>query len=292
MHAEPAPTHKLYVDDSGTKEYSPTGAYSTKGGGLTPYFVFGGLLLTPSEAGALWTKFRGLKSGCFGTEDVEVKANWLRIPRERERRYIKKFGVSDERLKTFVDDTFDLIASGNCRLLAVLVDKAAVQAAYGLQPWYAPAIAYECLMQRAQLEMLACGGRVHVTVDDMDGATPRGKQYRDNLERHHNLLKTKGSRLQRGHVLDRLLGISFADSRADERLQLADLVSYAVYRQWIEYPQAWDADTQQLPLYDYLGRLGGKFCCGPEGVIAGYGLVKFPTKARRRWTITSEKKEP
>ncbi len=287
-----APTHKFYVDDSGTKEYSPTGSYSITGGGLTPFFVFGGLLLTPSEAGVIGTKLRNLKRTCFGSEDVEIKANWLRIPRERERRYIKKLGITEQGLKTFVDETFALIAGSNCKLLAVLVDKAAAQDAYGLQPWYAPAIAYECLMQRAQLEMVACGGRVHVTVDDMDGATPRGKQYRDNLERHHNLLKTKGSRLQRGRVLDRLLGISFADSRADERLQLADLVSYAVYRQWIEYPEAWDADQPQLPLYEYLGRLSGRFCCGPDGVIAGYGLVKFPAKNRRRWAARGERKEP
>jgi len=286
------PTHKLYVDDSGTKEYSPDGAYSITGGGRTPFFVFGGILLTPSEAGTLGQKLRALKRMNFGTEDVEIKANWLRVGRERERRYINKFGISDLQLKSFVDETYGLIVEANCKLLAVLVDKSAVQAAYGLTPWYAPAIAYECLMQRAQLEMMSCDGWVHVTVDDMDGATPRGKQYRDNLERHHKLLKTQGSRLQQGRVLDRLLGISFADSRCDERLQLADLVSYAVYRQWIEYPEAWDAAKSQLPLYDYLGRLSPKFCCGPNGVVAGYGLVKFPTKAHRRWGITADNKAP
>jgi hypothetical protein len=282
------PTHKFYVDDSGTKEYAPVGSYKTKGGGVTPYFVFGGLLITPATAGVITHRMQALKAECFGAPDVEIKANWLRIPKERERRYLQRFGTTDERLRRFVDDTYGLIAAVDCTLLAAIVVKEQVQQRYGDRCFYAPAIAYECLAQRVQMEMSRCGGRAHVTVDDMHGATPKGKQYRTNLERHHKRLVTSGSMLQRGMVMDRLAGISFADSRADERLQLADLVSYAVYRQFVDNPEAWDSDAEELPTYEYLGRLAEKFRTH-DGVLAGFGIVKFPTVSKRRWAVKKEK---
>jgi hypothetical protein len=66
------PTHNLFVDDSGTKEYSEDRRYATTGG-KTPYFVFGGLLLTPREAGAVAQTMRGLKLSTFGTPNVELR---------------------------------------------------------------------------------------------------------------------------------------------------------------------------------------------------------------------------
>jgi hypothetical protein len=277
----------MYVDDSGTKEYSPTKTYSTKGG-CTPYFAFGGLLLTPAEAGTASVKMRALKLACFGSEHVEIKANWLRVEKERKKRYLDPYGIDDSKLNAFVEDVYSLILSLDCKLIAAIVVKPQMHERYGDMPWYAPAVAYECLMQRVQLEMEERDGTAHITVDDMDGATPKGKQYRDNLERHHHQMATNGSRLRRGMIMNRLAGISFADSKADERLQLADLVTYSVYRQFVDNAAAWDATgTSELPTYAYLGRLGPKFRSF-NGVIAGFGIVKFPTVTRNRWAIKTE----
>lgn len=278
------PTHKFYTDDSGTKEYSPTGTYSTKGG-VTPYFAFGGLLLTSGEAGAATKRLRAVKLAHFGTEQVEIKANWLRIAKEREKHYLNPFGLSDSQLNAFANEVYDLILAQDCLLIAAIVSKAEVIGRYGERAWYAPAIAYDCLAQRLQLEMSAReGGLVHVTIDDMDGATPKGKQYRDNLERHHKRLRTFGSALQRGMMMDRLAGLSFADSKFDERLQLADLVTYSVYRQFVDHGAAWDSPGAELPTYEYLARLAPKFR-NHNGLISGYGIIKFPTVAHLRWGI-------
>jgi hypothetical protein len=46
---------------------------------------------------------RTLKRQTFGTADVEVKANWLKRPRERERRYLNRYGITDGGLTAFTE---------------------------------------------------------------------------------------------------------------------------------------------------------------------------------------------
>lgn len=77
----------LYIDDSGTKEYAVSARdYGTKGN--SRYFVFGGVLIQITEAGRLIERIKTLKSVLFGTDRVEIKSNWLRIPKEREARVV------------------------------------------------------------------------------------------------------------------------------------------------------------------------------------------------------------
>lgn len=275
------PTHKLYVDESGTKEYEASGKYQIHRG-PTPYFVFAGLLIKASDAGLLAQKARAMKKGCFGTADVEIKANWLKRPDERRLRYLVPYGIDDARLDNLVRGLYGLLAGFDGELMASIVDKAAVQTKYP-DLWYAPAIAYECLMQRAQLAMEEVGGRVSVTVDDMSGATPKGNQYKTNLFTHHRGLKAYGSRLIK-MKMDRLESLGFSNSASDERLQLCDLAAYAVYRQFIEHGPAWDGPDARLPLYPYLGMIWKKFRRGPGNIVAGFGVVKFPRTSWKKWT--------
>jgi hypothetical protein len=105
--------YAIYIDDSGTKEYANK-PEDYRRDGNSRYFVFGGVLITTVESGVLAQKIKTLKQAVFGTENVEIKSNWLRIPKETEKRYKKPFGVSDESLTAFVSEYYDLIAS--CRL--------------------------------------------------------------------------------------------------------------------------------------------------------------------------------
>ena len=136
----------------------------------------------------------------------------------------------------------------------------------------------------AQKEMAACEGTISVTIDHMTGATQAGNQHRINLERQHARLKSYGSSLLRGVTFDRVEGLSFKDSRHDERLQLADLVAYAVYRQFLDYGPDWEDPSKPLDLYEYLGRVF-KTLCNNDGVVSGYGIVKFPMNRRVPWTF-------
>jgi len=278
--------YNLFLDDSGTKEYADS---YTRNGGVSRYFVFGGMLVTPAIAGYLTRRMHEIKTQCFGHPDVEIKANWLRIPHEKAQRYLEPFGIADEQLGLFVKDLYMLVKDAECVLFACAVDKPEMQSKY-TPPWYAPAVAYECLLQRMQMEMDKEKGLCHVKIDDMSGATPYRRQYKDNLIKQHELLKANGSQLQKGMAFDRIGNLSFSDSKSDERIQLADLVAYNVYRQFVDHGEDWEADVEKLPLYQYLAVWGKKFCHSPSGQVAGYGIIKFPTVNRKYWSIP--KKSP
>jgi Protein of unknown function (DUF3800) len=277
------PAYVLYVDDSGTKEYSPTGHY---GPGNTRHFVFGGPLMTTSAASALVERIRELKSAAFGTADVEIKSNWLRIQRERERRYLARFGVTAEALDRFVEEYYSLILQADLTFIACVVDKVHMREDYGDRAWYPPAAAYELLIQRVRNEMEDKGATYAVVVDDMSGATPKGRQYRDNLTRHHQQLKQTGSRLWPGLVFPGLGDLFFVDSRRSHLVQVADIAAYNVYRQFRDHGEDWESATlARLPVYDWLAKILKKFRQGPEGRIQGYGVGKIPLRHRRRWGI-------
>lgn len=278
------PTHKLFIDDSGNKEYSPDGRYTRRGGGRTPYFVFGGLLVTPAEAGFINRSMRDLKLRTFGDDDVEIKAHWLRRSTERHRRYLEPYSLEPEELTLFTNAVYELMTGASCKLIACVVDKAEVQQLYRDKAYYAPAIAYDCLLQRVQQEMIDCKGEVHVTVDAMTGATSAGNQHLYLLKRQHALLQNRGSTLLKGMSFDRVGGIAFRDSKLDERLQLADLVAYAVYRQFVDHGADWEDDSKPLELYEYLERLAPRFR-NRDGRIQGYGIVKFPMNRRVPWAV-------
>ena len=61
-------------------------------------------------------EFGDLKVKTFGCRDVEIKSNWLRQPKERERRYLKKYGITQADLSRFTDDLHDWIAAAPLEL--------------------------------------------------------------------------------------------------------------------------------------------------------------------------------
>jgi len=225
--------HILYIDDSGTKEFASGGKeYTRQGRGVSRYFVFGGILLSESGSGHLVTAIKDLKQKFFGTYQVEIKSNWLRIPSERGKKYLTKFGISEDDLSAFVDELYQCILASDLLALAVAIDKPYYQAKYGSSAWYPPAIAYELLLQRAVQEILTPDD-LSVVVDDMSGATPKGNQYKLNLRRHHASLRKNGSRLQKKVRFTSLnTDIKFVNSAHSHQVQVADLVAYNVYRQF------------------------------------------------------------
>lgn len=281
-------THVLYVDDSGTKEYSPDGVY---GSGNTRYFVFGGPLLRVEDAKRLTTDLRALKRRTFQTDTVEVKSNWLRMENERKSRYLQKFGLSETELTLFVNHYYQIIVESELTLIACVVDKVHMREDYGDRAWYPPAAAYEMLLQRAHSEVADCrpsdsGRCFSVVVDDMSGATPKGHQYRDNLRRHHGQLKKTGSTLWKGFTFERLRDLRFVDSRLSELLQVADVIAYNVFRQFRQHGEQWETrGLPVLPTYDWFLRIAQKFRKGPDGRIQGFGVGKIPIRTRVPWKV-------
>ncbi len=281
-------THILYVDDSGTKESSPSGAY---GAGNTRYFVFGGPFLGIENARRLTAQIRRLKVETFRTENVEIKSNWLRLENERTSRYLRRFGLSEAGLTRFVERFYQAILDSELVLIACVVDKVHMREDYGDRAWYPPAAAYELLLQRAHAEIVdrdSVGGSrsFSVVVDDMSGATPKGNQYRENLRRHHGQLRKTGSTLWKGLTFEHLKDLRFVDSKQSELLQVADVVAYNVYRQFREYGEEWETrGLPSLPSYDWFLRILTKFRKGPDGRVQGFGVGKIPLRTRVRWRI-------
>ncbi len=272
------PAYTLFLDDSGDKDYRDDGQYSSRGG-PTPLFVFAGLAASQLGAMEIDYSMRTLKSQTFGTSDVEIKANWLKRPRERKKRYLDKFGITDAELTAFTDALYEIINEADCQLVGCVVNKKEVKDKYGSSANHPPGIAYECVLQRAQKEMDGCGGAINVTIDHMTGATRAGNQHKLNLERQHERLKRYGSGLLRGVTFERIEGLSFKDSKDDERLQLADLVAYAIYRQFLDYGADWEDPTKAVEAYEYLYKIIEKFW-NYNGIVSGYGIVKFPMNRR------------
>lgn len=279
-------SHHLFIDDSGTKEYGA--AYSASN---TRHFVFGGVLLTNAEAGLLSEAIKLLKGRFFGRPDVEIKSNWLRMPKECEQHYLKPYRITEESLREFVEGFYGLVNEANLVLLASVVDKVHMQEDYPKNPWYPPALAYELLLQRAQSELGGTESQFTVTMDDMSGKTPKGTKYQKNLLRQHEALRRTGSRLKPGFPFPNLEGgAHFKASDQSDILQVADLAAYNVFRQFKEHGEEWEtAGITELPTYPYFTRIVGKFRKGFDGRIQGYGVVKMPLRKRVRWSVRDKK---
>jgi hypothetical protein len=282
-------SYQLYVDDSGTREYDAAKDYVNSG--KSRYFVYGALLIEQREASLLATRLRELKLLSFKTTNVEVKSNWLRIPVERERRYLKPFGISDIQLDAFVEAYYRLIVLAPLELIAAVVDKPQVQEAYA-EPWYAPTLAYEILLQRA-VQAVPTGAKLAVTVDDITGKTPKRNDYKTLLAKHHQGLMQTGSKLMKSLSFACLSGpVKFMHSHHSDLVQVADLAAYNVMRQFRDHGTQWEqpAVGQPLPMYPYFKKIAGKFRHDADGRVQGFGIVKFPKRAGPRWTLKKSSK--
>lgn len=278
------PSHVLYIDDSGTKEYAADP--SRYGRGTSANFVFAGLLTTTANAGQLVSRIVQLKYEVFGDENVEMKSSWLRNPNERQKRYLTPYFLTEEELTAFVERYYQTFLQADLVFLASVVNKIDMQTKYP-EPWYPPAVAYDALLQRVENELTA-PSTFSVVIDDMTGATAVGNQYKANLQKQHGRLKTFGSDLRRGFKYNRLEGrLKFVNSAHYHLVQVADIAAYNVYRQFTDYGEAWEEPgLETLPMYEHFERMNHKFRQGPSGRIQGYGIVKVPIKNRKIWVVT------
>ena len=275
-----APLYRMYVDDSGEKEYGPQ---------TSRHFVYAGVVLAVADEPACVAELVAAKMECFGRSDVELKSNWLRMPHERARRYLSINGVTEEKLTAMVDRVYGWASKAEAlQLVAAVIDKPQMLDRY-TRPWYAPTTAYQFLLQRYQRHLARRGGLGQVTVDDMDGASPAHNQWRDLMRAHHRRLKKDGCQLTKLRFDNVTDDFRFGDSAKFEMLQLADFVSYNVLRQFRTHGETWDDPNQRdLPMYDHLRLLLPRFMRGPANQLQGWGIVKWPVVNAGRWCLTPE----
>jgi len=284
-----ARTLKAFIDDSGEKEYGPaTGRY----------FTYAAAIVDSVHESSVNADLIAIKEKYFGTSTVEIKSNWLRLPRERHRRYIEKYGLSDTKLTEFTEELYFWLSDAPIVLLAAVIDKIQMRERYGNGAWHPSAAAYQFLLQRYELHLSSlcsqdknhdrskCNIQGHVTVDNMDGASPAANQWRDLLRSQHVTLKKRGCQLTRLRFDHLATDLRFGDSARFHLLQIADLAAYNVMRQFRNHGEKWDdLKATQLPVYDYLGKILGRFMHDDNGRFAGWGIVKWPADRNRRWSI-------
>lgn len=268
---------RAYFDDSGEKEY---GAKTSR------YFVYAGALVRLDDETALSREIADLKIATFGTADVEIKSNWVRIPSERKARYLDPYGVADGAFRAFIDALKEMMTSERFTYVAAAIDKIQMQERYGERKWYPSATAYQFLLQRVQLHCAAQGAKGHITIDDMSGSSPKKNQWRDLLRTHHNRLRKDGCQLTKLKFDNIAPEPRFASSKRLHLLQVADLVAYDVFRQFRDHGDRWDdPGARGVPVYGHLRPLLKRFMLGPGGKIEGWGIVKWPNDVGSRWRV-------
>jgi hypothetical protein len=273
--------HRVYIDDSGEKEY---------GANTSRYFVYAGVVLSAADEPACNAEIERLKVKVFGCPDVELKSNWLRIGRERERRYLRPYSLTDAQLNGFVDELYCWMARCPVQYVAAAIDKVQMKAKY-VTPWHPSSTGYQFLLQRYQKHLLRVNGFGHVTMDDMDGASPAHNQWRDLLRNQHARLKKDGCSLTKLRFDNVAQTLRFGDSKKFHLLQIADLVAYNVLRQFRDHGENWDDPAKgDLPMYARLKPLLPRFMRGPEPTnqLQGWGVVKWPSGHKGRWCLTPE----
>lgn len=266
-------TFLAYCDESGQRDYGPK---------TDPYFVVASVVVPADEATHLEDELRGLKRAFWGLPDIELKSNWIRQPKEREKHYTTPHGIGLKEVGELVDAVYRWMRKSPLVLLAGVVDKPQMLSRYS-SPHYSGAVAYTMFLQRYQKLLSKRKGDGSVIFDDPSGKSPGGHNWRLLLQRQHATLKKHGCPYTGTKFVD-VGPIALVDSATSVFVQLADLVSYNTFRQFRDHGPAWeDNSLKSLPLYEHFATIAPQFDKGPNGEFAGYGVTKWPVARKVRW---------
>jgi hypothetical protein len=254
----------FYLDESGEREYESG----------SQYFALCALGVPVQEWKTLNTDVLALKKTYFNNVEVEVKSNWLRIPKERQRRYLSHYTVTEPELEEFTDKLYDALLSYNVVLVASVIDKHQMQKQYKT-PQSPSSLAYRLAFERIEL-FLQSKDQAHgiLIFDKITELEMKKKGYENLLSYQHLRYLEKGTDFV--HVSQIVEGLLFIPSHENNLLQLADLCAYNIYRQFVEYGTEWDAQKAFSNRYKYFARIESKLYRSQAGDYVGYGLKKFP----------------
>ncbi len=262
-----------YCDESGQRDYGPK---------TDPYFVVTGAIVKATDATHLEDELRGLKRTFWGAPEVELKSNWLRQPKERDKHYTSVYGITTKEIDELITAIYRWMHRVPIVLLAGIVDKPAMQAKYA-SPHYSGGVAYNMFLQRYQKVLTKRGATGSVVFDDPAGKSPGGHEWRALLQRQHSILKKNGCPYTKAPFPD-VGALTFADSAASPFIQLADLAAYNTFRQFRDYGSQYDDPAcTGWPLYSHFEKVIRLFDTGPGNVFSGFGVAKWPLRKRAQW---------
>lgn len=261
--------HLFYVDESGQRDYNNKNSR---------HFVLGAVAISDTDWREWNQKINAIKMDCFGTQQIEWKSVVLRQPDKCERVYLKPYGITRERLIEAVEQMYVLINEAPITIFAAVIDKRQMVSKYA-HPVSSTSLAYEFLIERIASFLSRPGVQGHgMMVHDLIQESPgQAKSHQKEIADLHERIQIRG-KTDYTNVEKIIEGVHFLPTDQSNFLQVADMTTYNVYRQFADYWKDWDenVDFQAMPKYQFFERIVPKFFTAPTGSLKGYGIKKSP----------------
>ncbi len=140
---------------------------------------------------------RKIKRAFFDDENVEFKSNWFRIPKERRKRYLEHYGLTETELRIITKEIYRVILEAPITIIASVIDKKLMIAKYKERAFNPSSFAYELLMERFQFYLKSVDGYGKVIMDDISGKTPKGHHYKQLINKLHSQIYSFGTTIQK-----------------------------------------------------------------------------------------------
>ena len=221
----------FYIDESGEIAYNSG----------SKYFVFNALGINAADWKNINHKVNVLKTSVFQSSSapvLEVKSNWIRFPKEREKhKYLANLSI--EELKQLSYGLMDIIVNNNCTLISTVVNKDSLLRYYGINKPEPNIFAIQYLLERISLFM-AYNYPDEQAIVIMDKCS-------DSIEKMLN--RTHSLQIEEGYswkgIKNIIENIMFVDSQYNNFIQLTDLCAYNVNR-------AFKDDNPNYPFFKML----------------------------------------
>lgn len=276
----------LFVDDSGSKQWEtpftndfikrpPERISENRNFWQGNYFVLAGVHINSKTMARLNPLINETKERYFGTKDVEIHSVDLRNPYSQRKKYIDQYGISAERLKEFIDKFwYPLFLKYDLQLVAIVVDKRYFN--NDKRQEIPLEIAAKALFDQTETHP---NKECRIVFDQMDSQLKSSKNEQGKILR---IADTK-IELDDGKYDKKFhhTSVKFDKSCNSNFLQLADMVAYNTWRQFVDYGHEWDNHStgdnhRELPMYEYFEKIAIKFYCNDRNTISGVGLIKVP----------------
>lgn len=232
--------YKIFIDDSGSKDYK--NSYCPLKKECLPdwkderkwlddnFFALCWIHIKSADIQYIDNEIKDLKNKVFGTNHVEIKSTFLRNPKQAKKEYLDKYKITSRDLKYFGDEVYNILEKhkNKFRIFATVFDKR--------QYKYRDKIDANCLLKSCQVlfERVQYSGLKTIMVFDQMESSLSKKKWN-----HKKMLEVKqqncGMEKQYIDVYDNIIDIEFQKSHNENMLQVADLLSYNVRRQFMEH---------------------------------------------------------
>lgn len=263
----------LYVDESGSKDPAVTGLRADGSEfAKDPLYVLLGVSLFEMS----WFKFEWIlnaeklrlirrlrrdEQADLHLADAELKSEWLRIPRQREKHPLLS-RLTEVEVASLADLFYSQLGYHRMTLFAVVIDKRYLHAYIDAEKLHRKA--YELLVERVEWFMRN-EHRRHRAVFVVDDTNRQ--MNRSLAEKHSHFQREGTSSGQRiGHIVELPM---FVESSLSNGVQLADLCAYNVYRVF----------RDGILGYEYFDRIRAYFYRSPSDTAGSAGIKVFPPQS-------------